>query len=262
MTALLQLQRDFKSHVLYLNHAVADRIAATPEVPVATRLGIYADAYRLRLIEVLATDFSKLQALAGDDLFDRLCRAYIDAHPSEHFSVRYFGRYLAEFLAVTPPYRETPVLSEMAALEWALSLAFDAADDPVVTVDDVASLDPGMWPQLRLGFHASVQRLQCAWNTTELWSALDQGADPISQQALSQPEPWLVWRRELQCYFRALPQDEVRVLDAARGGACFAELCEVIAERVAEEQIALTAAGHLKAWVRGGLIAALHTSGK
>ena len=123
------------------------QVSADARPSAAARLAIYANGYRLRLLEALDTDFSALHTLAGDELFEQIGRAYIDAHPSEHFSIRYFGQHLSAFLAQTAPYTETPVLAEMAALEWALTLAFDAADDPVLTEASLAMLPAESWPE-------------------------------------------------------------------------------------------------------------------
>src|SRR5579871_673370 len=90
------------------------------------RVRVYVEGYRLRLLEVLGDNYTGLHSLLGDEQFDEMGRAYIDAHPSTHPSVRWFSRHLEIFLKDTSPYDEHPYLAEMAAFEWAQGLVFDA----------------------------------------------------------------------------------------------------------------------------------------
>ena len=87
---------------------------ATRKADRQTLLGVYRDAYALRLIEVLTNDYPGLLAMTGPADFDRMARAYIAAHPSHHPSVRWFGARLADFLAGTAPYSGLAAAAEMA----------------------------------------------------------------------------------------------------------------------------------------------------
>jgi hypothetical protein len=255
---LRDLQESFQAHLLYGDDGMLGQISADARPSAAARLAIYANAYRLRLLEALTTDFPALHTLAGDALFEQLGRAYIDAHPSTHFSIRYFGGHLSAFLGTAAPWCETPVLSEMATLEWALTLAFDAADDPLLDEAALAALPPAAWPGMRLRWHASVQRHDFRWNVPELWSAIDQQRAPEPPTAYSQLRPWLIWRRALQNYFRPLDDTEAWALDCLRAGADFATACTGLCERVEPSQVSTLAAGYLKGWVRAGLVAGIY----
>src|SRR5690606_40146004 len=59
---------------------------------------VYADAYRLRLIEALAHNYPRLQQLLGEEEFSTVARSYLDEHPSRSVSVRWFGNRLAVHL--------------------------------------------------------------------------------------------------------------------------------------------------------------------
>ncbi len=252
--SLRDLQTCFHAHVLHGDDCMFVQISADSQSNAASRLAIYANAYRLRLIEALTTDFTALHTLTGDDLFERICRGYIDANPSTHYSIRYFGSHLSTFLADTSPYHETPVLAEMAALEWALTLAFDAADDPVLDETALASLPVAAWPGMRVRLHASVQCRVFHWNAPELWSAIDRQHAPEAPVAYSEPHTWLIWRRALQTYFRPLEDTEAWALNCLREGADFAALCSGLCARVEPSQVGLQAASYLKGWLQAGLV--------
>ena len=119
MTALRELQRSFQAWVTGSASTLPPTVAGTGAVSAEDRLDIYATAIRLRFLEVLGQDYPGLHALAGDDGFRRLGLAYVEAHPSHHPSIRWFGEHLPAFLRSTAPWREQPVLAEMAGFEWA-----------------------------------------------------------------------------------------------------------------------------------------------
>jgi len=68
-------------------------------VPRSTRIAIYANAYHARFVEALAADYSALKTYLGDDEFEQLINAYIEAYPSQYFSMRYVGQHLSDFCA-------------------------------------------------------------------------------------------------------------------------------------------------------------------
>lgn len=257
---LAQLEAAFQAFVLDQDNDIRGQVNGTPRVDADTRLGIYANAYRLRLLEALATDYPGLKLLAGDDGFDRLGRAYIAAHPSHNPSLRWFGDRLGEFLRATPPWEDQPALAEMADFEWAMSDAFDAEDCTLVTVADMAAVPPEAWAGLGFTPHASVQRLDLRWNVPEVWKTATAGEAFDPPLPYPQPVGWLVWRKDLNTYFRSLDVDEAVALDALRRGASFAEICEALCEWVDAQHVAGHAAGLLKQWVEDGLIRGLRTT--
>jgi hypothetical protein len=254
MSTLNDLEAAFQSHILTGDDRIRARIVGTDKVDAATRLGIYANAYRLRLIEALDTDYPGLRTLAGDGEFDRMARAYIDAHPSGYRSLRWFGDRLSEFLHSTAPWSGYPVFAEMADFEWALSDAFDAADSDLASVEDMAALPPADWPLARFVPHASVRRLDLRWNVPTVWKAIDSGEEPPAIEESGHPVAWLVWRHNLLTHFRSQRVDEAWALDALRCGENFAAICGGLTEWVDARNVAAHAAGLLKQWLTDGLI--------
>jgi len=53
-----------------------------PPLSVADRLGIYRNAYRVRLIEALDDTYPVLHALLGDEVFIALSWEFVADHPS------------------------------------------------------------------------------------------------------------------------------------------------------------------------------------
>jgi hypothetical protein len=257
VTPLAQLQGEFQDFLLH-GSPLEHRIRAGSRVPIATRLAIYGNGYRSRLVEALAANFPALAALLGDADFAALAHEYVRTHDSSYFNLRYYGDALPDFLSSHENYVAAPVLPELVRWEWAMTCAFDAADAQVLTHEALAQVPPEQWAQLRFTFHPSVARLPLLWNVPQLWQALtDQEPRPEMELAAS-PLPWLLWRRELSTYYRSLPATEASALDAARGGWPFGELCELLCDEVGEDRAALEAATLLRGWVDSGLIVSAH----
>ena len=259
MPELERLQDDFLRWLVQGDQTFEQDILGSEKVSSGLRMEIYRNAYRLRLLEALTDSYPALHTLLGDDRFEALGLAYIEAHPSHNFSIRWFGHRLREFLAAATDYRDTPVLAEMAAFEWALRDAFDAADTPVLGLDDLRGIAPEGWAGMGFRLHPSLRRLNLSWNVPQLWSAVDQGSEPIPFEQNEYPIGWVVWRRDLQTFYRSLEVDEAWALDAAAHGESFGAICAGLTEWVDELNAPQRAAGMVGRWVEEGLIAAVAT---
>jgi hypothetical protein len=258
VSALKKLEQDFQACVLRNDLDMAGQVVGDVRADAAERVRVYVEAYRLRLLEILQNNFTGLHGLLGDEQFDAMGRTYIETHPSTHPSVRWFSRQLEGFLRSTPPFDTHAYLAEMAAFEWAQAMVFDAADEPAVSMQDLASLLPEAWAELRLRFGAAMQRLDCVWNVPTAWARLEAGEEPGLELGEG-PRPWLLWRADLTTHWRSLTTDEAWALDAAKDGKSFAELCEGLCQWHAPEAVAMQAASYLKLWLNDGLITGIET---
>ncbi len=254
---LAELQHELQRDLLGEDSAIAAAIVDAPPLSVEARLGIYRNAYRARLIEALDDLYPVLHRLLGDDAFESLGTEFIDTHPSEHRSIRWYGRELADFLSVTPPFADHPILPEIARLEWTLSEVFDAADAAVLDRAALQAIDPGCWATLRFRFHPSLRRLTLAWNTVAVWQAMSDEHEPPERGRSPAPVPWLLWRRTLKNYFRSLDAVECAALDAAAAGRTFTEICEALAAHLPEAEIPLRAATLVAMWADSGILIAI-----
>jgi len=221
----------------------------------AQRIGVYAYAYRARLIEVLGNDYPALQAQLGEEAFEHLGRGYIDAYPSSTPNLRWFGRHLTEYLRKRVP--DQPLWAETAAFEWAQGEVFDAPDAPVVGLAAMASIPGEAWPQMLLLLQPSMHRLTLHRNVPARVAA--HGRDEPLPEAVSEihPREWLLWRRDLVIHWRPLEADEAAALDAAREDASFGDICECLCEWIDADTVAMHAAGLLKRWISDELVAGI-----
>lgn len=251
MSALNALQLAFQQYVLQGMSEVHDSVAsANPD----ERLRIYHDAYRLRLIEALASGYQALRAYMGLTAFNVACRAYIEHAPSLLRNVRWYGAHLPRFLQEMHPFSEQPLLSEIASFEWALTTSFDAAEQSTVSFEDLTIICAEDWPRLSFTLHPCVDLLALRTNAPAFRKAFDAG-DPLPSAILAErPTSWLIWRNRYTVCFRSLSAAEEWALRAVRGKADFTALCEGLCEWIAPDEAAPHAAGLVRGWVDDGLI--------
>lgn len=254
MTGLRELQRSFQDYVLRGHQGMVSQVAANDIATARERLEVYAEAYRLRLLEALGIDFPGLHGLLGDQQFDQAGRAYIDAFPSDNPSIRWFGRHMAEFLSGAAPYSNMPMLGEMAAFEWAQGEVLDAADAPLVPMTRVAAIAPDAWPGMRFELHPSMRTLTLHWNVPAIWQQIEQEQSPHVPSSPEGETRWLLWRHEHLTHWRSISPDEDWSLEQITRGVDFGELCAGLCEWVDEDSVALHAATLLKRWVSDSLI--------
>lgn len=256
MKALAATESDFQNFVLGGESAIAEQIVGDAGLR-RDRLGIYFDAYRLRLIEVLGHDFDVLRRYVGDEVFGTMARGYIACHPSAFRNVRWFGHRFAEFLGGDPRFAAQAVLGELASLEWNLGLAFDAPDAPVISFAELAAQPPEAWAGMCFVPHPCLRLLAFRSNAPAIWNAIKACDAPIAPEHHAGETAWAIWRSAHSSYFSSLQADEAWAVRAFCQGRSFPEICEGICEWVEAEEAPARAAGYLRGWVDQGWIAAL-----
>ena len=261
MTRLAELQRAVQSHGL-AGGELPTTLAAAVQSPAHERWQIYADGYRLRLVEALTISYPALAARLGPEPFAARMLEFIAVTPSVHRSIRNYGAELGAFIHARAQNLEDELQAELASFEWQLAAAFDARDVVAATAADLASVAPAEWAGLVFDAVPSLRRIATATNAVAAWRATqasagaDDGAGAAAVPPAAERTPrteWLVVRPRLATLFRSLPPDEAAALDRLLAGASFGELCAALFESHGE-RAALTAASWLKGWLLEGLL--------
>jgi len=239
-----------------LQAAVSAGASANGLLHAGAGLAVYQEAYRARLLAALRDNFTVLQRALGDEAFDALGTAYLQAHPSAQPSIRWFGHRLAEFMdgawAGQLPH---PAMADFARMDWALRAAFDAADAPLLRPADLQVLAPEAWPGLRFSLHPSAQLQPLRWAIEPAWRVLRE-AEGDDDPDLDVPEPLdhtlLVWRQGLDTRWRALGDSEAGLLRAVATGESFESICSLAAQT--EDDAASHVVKCLQRWLADALL--------
>jgi len=225
-----------------------ETILPRPALPPAARLQIYADAYFARLHQVLSETFPRVVEHTGTESFRRLTIDYLRECPSRHPSVGYVGARFAAFLDGRDG--QPGFLADLARLEWAQAIAFEAPDADVLTTDALRSIPADSWPQLRFSLVPSLSVLELAYPVERLWR------DPSAHVDEPKSVRLRVWRDpEYRVLHALLDPVESTALQTVIAGGCFEDICAAFAE-VEGEEAAAGAISLLVRWLDDGILAA------
>lgn len=201
-------------------------ITGDARVGAAERVGIYADMYFYRLLDVLKEDLPATLKILGDVNFHNLITGYLVAYPPSQPSITDASRHLSAFAAASEWINKFPYLTDLIHLERALIAAFFGPDATPLNVEQLRNAPESDWPSLRLGLHPSVHLLDSQWRVDELLRALDQNV--AVGPAERDPNTIIVWRSDCVRY-RTLDEVERHALAAICAGEEFMVACDRIA---------------------------------
>ena len=260
MSSLAEIQRAMQNGILAHDASVVSPVIAQMQgaASVRDRLNVYIHGYVSRLTDVLRNDYSGLSVLVGEAKFSEIAEAYITAHPSHEFNARWYGAGLADFLRRTA--LDSEAAAEMASLDWAIGLCFDAPDEPSVTPHDLENIAPDQWPTLRFALSRCVERRNFAWNVGEIRRAIDRAEPVPGLRRLPDEQSWVISRVNTKIFHRALQSDEAAALDTIAAQGNFADVCERLCEMRDEETVVPRVAELLQAWVASGWLARIYAA--
>jgi hypothetical protein len=253
--SLTELQQEFMSLLLTNDRHIEQRVIKQGLLSNVQRVDIYRTGYRIRLKGVIDADHEMLGIYLGDALYEQMVAGYIDAAPSQHPSLRFFGDRLPNYLQNTLPFSDHPILAEIASFERSLLNVFDSADADTLNQQLLQQIPAEKWPLLTFSFHPSLTFYPCHWNAVESWQSLKNKETPSDPSTTEQSRMWAIWRGlgKLTEY-KSILTIERKVLNAMQQGKNFAEVCESLVEHIPEEQIAATLYGYITEWLQRGWI--------
>jgi len=259
MSTLKTRQQEMMAWLSGQNNSIAEHIAAQGGVTVEQRLQIYQNAYRIRLRETIDTDHPELGRYLGDELYNAMVDGYINHYPSSFTSLRQFADRLPEFLANTAPFSGYPQLAELARFERMLLAAFDAADSPRATIEELNQHPPQTWPELRFQFHPSVQIFSTGYNVVQIWQTLrGESGEPPAPQATTCH--WVLWRnKERLTEFCSVSPLELEMLRCFLAGESLMQVAEFPAAEMPEDEAGSYLLNTLHQWLDRGWVRRLGT---
>jgi hypothetical protein len=263
MTALLEFQRTLARAVMQpltgqdqmkrrANSEIQDGVALVKPNSRLTsfeRLEIYNRSYWSRVIDAFSEDFPGVRSVVGAKRFDRIRRRYLDDCPSQSFTMRDLGKNLVAWLQKNQSLAgpNFSLALDMAKLEWAEIVSFDAAEYERLTLDDIAALQPQsllqVQPHLQLiETHHEVDRLllgvrEAAKNASKNErrasppTALKMARDRITRDndspLIATPSFYLaIHRLELVVHYKRLDAEMFRLMSALTSGLSIEEAVE------------------------------------
>ena len=146
------------------------------------RLQVYRNNSVQSLGAALAAVYPVIVRLVGEAFFQRVARAYLDAHPSRSGHLQPFGAELPAFIEALPSAAGLPYLADVARLEWAWHEAWHAADSVPLEADAFAAFPVEAQASLRFALQPAARIVVSPWPVLAIWRAnqVDSGGPAIS----------------------------------------------------------------------------------
>jgi hypothetical protein len=242
---LAELQQDFRTWLVTASDDTVRRFgdAAAPG------LAVYQNNYRASLVACLKASYPLVRGFIGGDAFLQAAIAHIDAHPPHAWTLDAYGDDFAETLVRLFP--RNPDIHELAWIEWSLGTAFVAADvDPI----DTATLADMEWDEARLGVSPTLRERAATTNAAAIWLALQDGEDVPEGEMLDAPAGLIVWRTGFNCRVKQVDAVERAALAALREDDRFPSLCDMLVDRLGEDEGIARAGTLLADWLGAGIV--------
>jgi hypothetical protein len=145
----------------------------------ARRFAVYRNNVVVSLTQALADTFPVVQRLVGDEFFAAMAGVYLREQPPRSPVLALWGDGFADWLAAFAPARALPYLPDMARLERARVLAWQAADAspmPEAALREKLADAPKL-PLSRPTLHPSCRVLRSPFDVYGLWVVHQQEGD-------------------------------------------------------------------------------------
>ena len=217
-------------------------------------LRVYRNNYREQLRAALRSSFPVLALWLGEAEFDRAAEMHILTAVPQSWTLDHYGHDFPATLGGVFP--DDPEVAELAWLDWAMTEALVAEDQPPLGRADLVARD---WDVAKIAFMASLKISEARSNAAAIWSAIEEQKAP-PPAGLTEPHAILVWRRGLLPCFRTVPTFEYQAIFALIEGFSFADACEILRLRLGPDRAIRAASAMLARWVDDEIIAGVEDS--
>ncbi len=215
--ALRELQAAFAAHLAGAEQASLLAEISGGAIPAAARLRIHRHHVLESLSAALAATFPTVQAVVGADFFRRLARDFIGRSLPAQPVLAEYGAGFPAFVAACGPAADLPYLADVARLDWALNLAFQAVPGVRLAAADLAVLPATDLPSLRLALASGSTLVVSAYPLDRIWRASQPGAGEGTVDLEEGGAQLLVLRQAEDSAFLSLSTGEAAFMDVLAG---------------------------------------------
>jgi hypothetical protein len=177
LPSLLEVQRLFLSGIVYGRaQALASHVLADPP-EAEQRLSIYRDTSIATFVNALRLTFPAVCKLVGEEFFEGAARMFLEGQPARSAWLDEYGAGFDSFIAQFAPAAQLPYLSDVAALEWAISRALHAPEATPINPAQLTQIAAAQCDSLRLVAHPALGLVRTDAPADAIWHAALAGDD-------------------------------------------------------------------------------------
>jgi len=177
-------QQHFAAALLDPDADAPDFLVTLNDTAVAERFDVYRNNMHTSLIDALLAAFPVTARLVSEESFRALAREYLRSELPRHAALHDYGAGLTAFLRGFAPATATPYLPDVAALEYAWWQSYGAADAPVLSLRELATVSGEDLLTWRVRLHPAVRLVESAHPVYSIWAAHQDEGEPRP------PESW------------------------------------------------------------------------
>lgn len=180
------------------------------------------------LTKALEEIYPVCQKLVGEDFFAAMALEYIRHNQSISPDLTDYGSNLNQFIASFKPADSLPYFADVAALEWQWHRIFNGVNPVCIGIDSLVSFNPEQQLKLQFKLSDNIGLVQSNYPVHHIWQVNQdeyEGDDIVNLD--DGGIQLIVWRDELTMRIDPLNESEWMLINAARSGKKFEEICRI-----------------------------------
>lgn len=216
---LSESQRLFKRNIL---NAQTDPKAIRELKPVG-RLSLdqafqlYHHIYEARFTEVLMTHFAAVRWVLGKELFNNLCRRYIETQPTVAYNPQNYGNTFPEFLKEEQGAKVIPFIYDLARFEWAWK-EIKESPSPVPLagkhIEDLLHSE-----DFKVQFIDAMEIFESPYAVYDIWEQRNSSTYQFEDIHWNHPENLLIYKNQKKIFINRIDTIEAQVLAELKEGS-------------------------------------------
>jgi hypothetical protein len=187
-------------------------VTRSQQLTALDRLGIYADMYYLRLIEVLTAEYPTTRTILGAQAFEEACRAFIARHPSTKRTLQSLSAGFPLFLKRHLRGRRRARLAvDVARIERAMEDVFDAPRAAPLGSEALERIPADRWGDVRLTLTPALRLLALECPADAYMTAVRTRRKARAPGA--RPSFVIVYRHNLRAWRTTVTREQFRLLE-------------------------------------------------
>jgi hypothetical protein len=226
LRSLRDTQAAFAAHLAGHDRVDLVNAIAGDRRTVLGRLQLHRHHVTRSIAAALAATFATVATLVGQEFFSLLARNFMAGTALEDPVLCRYGEHFPQFIATKQDMHGLPYLADVARLDWALNVAFNAPLEPRLSAADLAGWPQASLPSLSVRLPAGSSLVESGYPLDLIWQA-SQRVTPVGQVDLAAgPACLVVFRRSEDAAFTVLAPGEAAFIKHLHRGDCLATSAE------------------------------------
>lgn len=235
---LNEAQSMFKKSILAIDDEPKSIKALKPagQLTLSQAFDVYHKGYIARFSEELRKTFESTNWVLGENLFNNLCRSYIEAQTSIPYDLAEYGSSFPDFAQDHPTTRGIPFIKDLSQFEWTIKEVQSRATPMPLPVERIQELIHT--EDFKVSFIEAMTLFSSPYAVYEIWSHRKDPAYQFESINWNHPENLLIYKKDRSLHIHRIDNIEMNILEELQDGASVTEAFADYAMSLSPERIA------------------------